>query len=66
MGKINNAISHYLSDNRRFADLFNGVCFHGETVVHSDDLSEASQVYHGTMEKGRKRNAERSERTRDL
>lgn len=47
MGKISNSINHYLSDNRRFADLFNGICFQGESVVRAEDLSEASQVYYG-------------------
>lgn len=47
MGKISNSINRYLSDNRRFADLFNGVCFHGKAVVHAEELLEASQVYHG-------------------
>ena len=47
MGKISNSINHYLSDNRRFADLFNGICFQGETVVRAEELSETSQVYYG-------------------
>ena len=38
MGKISNSINHYLSDNRRFADLFNGICFQGETVVRAEEL----------------------------
>ena len=47
MGKISNSINHYLSDNRRFADLFNGICFQGESVVRAEDLSDTSQVYYG-------------------
>lgn len=47
MGKISNSINHYLSDNRRFADLFNGICFHGEMVIREEDLSENTQVYYG-------------------
>ena len=54
MGKISNSINHYLSDNRRFADLFNGVCFHGETVVRAEDLSENTQVYYGITGKADK------------
>ena len=54
MGKISNSINHYLSDNRRFADLFNGVCFHGETVVRAEDLSENTQVYYGVTGKADK------------
>ena len=55
MGKISNSINHYLSDNRRFADLFNGICFRGETVVRAEDLSESTQIYYditGTADKG--------------
>ena len=58
MGTISNSINHYLSDNRRFADLFNGICFQGETVVRAEDLSETSQVYHsitGTSSRRRER-----------
>ena len=47
MGKISNSINNYLSDNRRFADLFNGICFHGEMVIREEDLSENTQVYYG-------------------
>ena len=47
MGKISNSINHYLSDNRRFADLFNGICFHGEMIIREEDLSENTQVYYG-------------------
>ena len=47
MGKISSTINHYLSDNRRFADLFNGICFQGESVVRAEDLSDTSQVYYG-------------------
>ena len=71
MGKISNSINHYLSDNRRFADLFNGICFQGKTVIRAEDLLEASHVYHevsgeidqtGKREKSRKR----GERIRDI
>ena len=71
MGKISNSINHYLSDNRRFADLFNGICFQGETVVRAEDLAEGTQVYHGmTQEPGKtgqgKKIGERRERIRDI
>lgn len=52
MGNISNSINHYLSDNRRFADLFNGICFQGETVVHAGELSDVSPVYYGIAEEG--------------
>ena len=77
MGKISNAINHYLSDNRRFADLFNGICFQGETVVLAEDLADTSQVYHGISSTAGKNPAarqtgesethpKRSDRTRDI
>ena len=71
MGKISNSISHYLSDNRRFADLFNGICFQGEAVVRAEELSDGTQVYYGAMEdpageyQGKKPKG-RKERTRDI
>ena len=71
MGKISNSINHYLSDNRRFADLFNGICFQGETVVHAEDLSENKQVYYGMAEEPEKTGQSkklkgRKERFRDI
>ena len=77
MGKISNAINHYLSDNRRFADLFNGICFQGETVVLGEDLADTSQVYHSISSTAGKNPAarqtgesethsKRSDRTRDI
>ena len=68
MGKISNSINHYLSDNRRFADLFNGICFQGKTVIHAEDLAETSQVYHGITGKAREdgNSPRRRERTRDI
>lgn len=68
MGKISNSINHYLSDNRRFADLFNGICFRGETVIRAEDLLEGSQVYHETIGEIRQkeRDAKRRERIRDI
>ena len=71
MGKISNAINHYLSDNRRFADFFNGIFFQGETVVRAEDLSEVSQVYYGMAQEPErtgqsKKTKGRKERTRDI
>ena len=71
MGIISNSINHYLSDNCRFADLFNGICFQGETVVRAEDLSEDAQVYYRTMEdtekkRQGKRPRDYGERTRDI
>ena len=71
MGKISNAINHYLSDNRRFADFFNGICFQGEAVVRAEDLSEGTQVYYGMMQEPEKTEHSkkakgRKERARDI
>ena len=38
MGKADTAVKIWLSDNRRFADLFNGTVFGGEQVVLPEDL----------------------------
>ena len=40
MGDINSYVNGYLSDKERFADLMNGVIFHGEKVVDPKDLSD--------------------------
>lgn len=77
MGKISNSVNRYLSDNRRFADLFNGVYFNGHPVIRAEDLSETSEVYYGitraTAQTGRtgrqekgKRHPDCRERTRDI
>lgn len=38
MGDANVAVNQWLSDDRRFADLFNGVLFDGKEVVRPEDL----------------------------
>lgn len=45
MGKKSDAMTEYFSDNERFAGLFNGSFFQGETVVKPQDLKEGSEVY---------------------
>lgn len=45
MGKPDTVMRNYLTDKRRFADLFNGVFFQGKQVIHSEDLQEASERY---------------------
>ena len=40
MGKEDTAVKIWLSDNRRFADLFNGTVFGGEQVVQPEDLEK--------------------------
>lgn len=45
MGKYDNMLYRYLSDVRRFADLFNGIWFRGRGVIHPEDLQEGSEKY---------------------
>lgn len=40
MGKKDISVKTWFKDNRRFADLFNGVCFDGKQVINPDDLIE--------------------------
>ena len=43
MGKEDTASQIYFSDNSRFADLVNGICFRGEQVVTPDDLKDVDR-----------------------
>lgn len=43
MGKYDDAMYRYLSDNDRFADLFNAVLFDGRSVVQGELLEDASE-----------------------
>ena len=45
MGKYDDAMYRYLSDNDRFADLFNAVLFGGERVLQGEMLESASERY---------------------
>lgn len=45
MGKYDDAMYLFLTDNRRFADLFNGTVFFGEEVLHADALENSSERY---------------------
>ena len=38
MGKPDIAVKNWLSDNERFADLFNGMVFGGRLVVRAEEL----------------------------
>ncbi len=38
MGKANVAVNNWLSDNERFADLFNGALFGGRQIIHPGEL----------------------------
>lgn len=58
MGKYDDAMYRYLSDNGRFADLFNGGLFGGRPVVRAETLEDASERYVDAVsqEDGRERN----------
>ena len=45
MGKADMAMSEYLGNRKRFADLFNGILFQGKQVIREEELSEASPSY---------------------
>lgn len=45
MGKVNQAMHHYMRNRGRFADLFNGVFFQGRKILCAADLTEASEQY---------------------
>ena len=68
MGKPNIAINHYLRNKRRFADLYNGVHFHGKQRIKAEELTDASEVYEepeaSNPETGER--GERLERIRDI
>ena len=40
MGKKDISVKLWLKDNRRFADLFNGVCFDGKQVIKPEELED--------------------------
>lgn len=44
MGKASNIMNYYFSDSKRFADLFNTVCFQGRQVVNAEELADISEV----------------------
>ena len=45
MGKFDYCMKEYLQNKEYFADLFNGCCFDGQTVIQAEDLTEASETY---------------------
>lgn len=45
----NEALADFFSDNRIFADLFNAYAFHGEEVLHADDLLPEDTAYVQTL-----------------
>lgn len=44
MGRKDIALTTYLSDHRRFADLFNGCLFGGEKIIEQSELTEEDSV----------------------
>lgn len=55
MGKQDAAMQSYLSDKRRFADLFNGVFFQGKQLINYCELQESSERYSDMEDQGRTR-----------
>ena len=39
MGKFDYCMKEYLQNKEYFADLFNGCCFDGQTVIREEDLT---------------------------
>ncbi len=68
MGKVNNVWNHYFKDKRRFADLFNGICFQGRKVIFEEDLQDGSEVSNeAEVEKQEAcKRGKRMERIRDI
>lgn len=68
MGQVNNEMNHYLSDEKRFADLFNGVHFQGRPVIQASELQEGSEKYDGTEAENPDtgERSDRRERIRDI
>ena len=46
MGKADIAVKNWLSDNERFADLFNGMIFGGRQVVRPEELENMDRETH--------------------
>lgn len=61
MGKGNAAVRQWMSDRKRFADLFNGSVFHGEQIVMPDALKlvESESDILLTDKEGKKRELQR-------
>lgn len=68
MGKKNTVWNHYLRDKRRFADVINGLLYHGEQIVSAEDLEEVSAAYAQPRltDEGGKPETNRIERIRDI
>lgn len=64
MGKTSVVVTNFVRNKRRFADVFNGYCFGGETIVRPEDLEEASEQY--MQEQGAEDSPDETERFRDV
>ena len=58
MGKFDYCMKEYLQNKEYFADLFNGCCFDGQTVIRAEDLTEASETYTVARTEAEEDNAE--------
>lgn len=50
MGHKDSVMKHYYSNKKRFADLVNGIYFHGREVIHSENLTKESETYTEPLE----------------
>lgn len=64
MGEISTVVNNYVRDKRRFADVFNGFCFDGETVIQPEDLEDTSEQY--MLQTDAESEREVTERIRDV
>ena len=64
MGKTSVVVNDFVRNKRRFADMFNGFCFGGESVIRPEDLEEGSEQY--MLEQGDEEKPEEAERFRDV
>lgn len=64
MGTKDHMITGYFRDKRRFADLFNGICFAGKEVIQASELEDAGEDYVQTGDSAGKKKGLR--RARDI
>ena len=64
MGKTSVVVNDFVRNKRRFADVFNGFCFGGESVIQPEDLEEGSEQY--MLEQGDEEKPDERSRFRDV
>jgi len=64
MGKTSVAVTNFVRNKRRFADVFNGYCFDGEAVIRPEELEDASEQY--LLEQGSEDSPDERSRFRDV